>query len=452
MLKYFGTDGVRGVANQGLTPEMAFKLGRDGGYVLTKNKKDGEQAKVLVSRDTRISGQMLEYALISGLLSVGIEVLEVGVITTPGLSYLVRAQGADAGVQISASHNPVEDNGIKFFGSDGLKLSDEMEGEIEKLIDAKEDKLPRPSAKGLGTVTDFHEGSAKYLQFIENTIPEDLGGIKVVIDGANGASSALISRLFADCGVDFTTIATHPDGLNINDHVGATHTEKLQEEVVKQGAQLGLAFDGDADRCIAVDENGNEVDGDHIMYVLGSYLAEHGRLKKDTIVTTVMSNLGFTKALEKEGLKNVRTQVGDRYVSEEMRANGYNLGGEQSGHIIIYDLHNTGDGMLTGIQLLNIMKQTGKKLSELAADVTEYPQKLINVKVTDKKNWRNHPAIMAVIDKVEKAMNGDGRVLVRPSGTESLLRVMVEAPTEAAVNEYAEQIAQVVKAEMGTKD
>ena len=277
MLKYFGTDGVRGVANAGLTPEMAFKLGRDGGYVLTKDKKDGERAKVLVSRDTRISGQMLEYALISGLLSVGIEVLEVGVITTPGLSYLVRAQGADAGVQISASHNPVEDNGIKFFGSDGLKLSDAKEEEIEKLIDAPEDKLPRPSAEGLGTVTNYHEGASKYLQFIENTLPEELSGIKVVVDGANGAASALISRLFADMGVDFTTIATHPDGLNINDHVGATHTKKLQEEVVKQGAQLGLVFDGDADRCIAVDENGNEVDGDHIMYVIGSYLADHGR-------------------------------------------------------------------------------------------------------------------------------------------------------------------------------
>ena len=229
MLKYFGTDGVRGVANAGLTPEMAFKLGRDGGYVLTKDKKDGERAKVLVSRDTRISGQMLEYALISGLLSVGIEVLEVGVITTPGLSYLVRAQGADAGVQISASHNPVEDNGIKFFGSDGLKLSDAKEEEIEKLIDAPEDKLPRPSSEGLGTVTNYHEGASKYLQFIENTLPEELSGIKVVVDGANGAASALISRLFADMGVDFTTIATHPDGLNINDHVGATHTKKLQE-------------------------------------------------------------------------------------------------------------------------------------------------------------------------------------------------------------------------------
>lgn len=449
MLKYFGTDGVRGVANQGLTPEMAFKLGRDGGYVLTKEKKDDKQARVLVSRDTRISGQLLEYALISGLLSVGIEVLEVGVITTPGLSYLVRAQGADAGVQISASHNPVQDNGIKFFGSDGLKLSDEMEGEIEKLIDAKEDTLPRPSAKGLGTVTDFHEGSAKYLQFIENTIPEELDGIKVVIDGANGASSALISRLFADCGVDFTTVATHPDGLNINDHVGATHTEKLQEEVVKQGAQLGLAFDGDADRCIAVDENGNEVDGDHIMYVIGTYLAEHGRLKKNTIVTTVMSNLGFTKALERKGIKNVRTQVGDRYVSEEMRANGYNLGGEQSGHVIMSDYHNTGDGMLTGLHLMLVMKETGKSLSELLKDFKEYPQRLINVPVKDKKTWKQHQAILDAIDQVEKDLDGEGRIFVRPSGTQDLLRVMTEAPTQELADQYCEKVAEVVKEEMG---
>jgi phosphoglucosamine mutase len=450
MLKYFGTDGVRGVANSGLTPEMAFKLGRDGGYVLTQNKEDkSKQAKVLVSRDTRISGQMLEYALISGLLSVGIEVLECGVITTPGLSYLVRAQGADAGVQISASHNPVEDNGIKFFGSDGLKLSDEIEGKIETLIDAKEDTLPRPAAKGLGTVTDFHEGSSKYLQFIENTIPEDLGGIKVVIDGANGASSALISRLFADCGVDFTTIATHPDGLNINDHVGATHTEKLQEEVVKQGADMGLAFDGDADRCIAVDESGKQVDGDHIMYIIGTYLAEQGRLKKDTIVTTVMSNLGFTKALERKGLKNVRTQVGDRYVSEEMRANGYNLGGEQSGHVIMTDYHNTGDGMLTGLHLMLVMKQTGKKLSELLTDFKEYPQCLINVPVNQKKTWKEHQAILDSIKSVEADLGDDGRVLVRPSGTQDLLRVMVEGPTQEKTDACAKKIAAVVAQEMG---
>lgn len=450
MLKYFGTDGVRGVANAGLTPEMAFKLGRDGGYVLTKDKKDGERAKVLVSRDTRISGQMLEYALISGLLSVGIEVLEVGVITTPGLSYLVRAQDADAGVQISASHNPVEDNGIKFFGSDGLKLSDAKEEEIEKLIDAPEDKLPRPSAEGLGTVTNYHEGASKYLQFIENTLPEELSGIKVVVDGANGAASALISRLFADMGVDFTTIATHPDGLNINDHVGATHTKKLQEEVVKQGAQLGLAFDGDADRCIAVDENGNEVDGDHIMYVIGSYLADHGRLKKDTIVTTVMSNLGFTKALERRGLKNIRTQVGDRYVSEEMRANGYNLGGEQSGHVIISDYHNTGDGMLTGLHLLYVMKDTGKSLSELLSDFKEYPQRLINVPVENKKDWKEHKRITEAIEKVEKELSDEGRIFVRPSGTQSLLRVMTEAPTQELADKYCEEVAKVVEEEMGS--
>lgn len=450
MLKYFGTDGVRGVANAGLTPEMAFKLGRDGGYVLTKDKKDGERAKVLVSRDTRISGQMLEYALISGLLSVGIEVLEVGVITTPGLSYLVRAQGADAGVQISASHNPVEDNGIKFFGSDGLKLSDAKEEEIEKLIDAPEDKLPRPSAEGLGTVTNYHEGASKYLQFIENTLPEELSGIKVVVDGANGAASALISRLFADMGVDFTTIATHPDGLNINDHVGATHTKKLQEEVVKQGAQLGLAFDGDADRCIAVDENGNEVDGDHIMYVIGSYLADHGRLKKDTIVTTVMSNLGFTKALERRGLKNIRTQVGDRYVSEEMRSNGYNLGGEQSGHVIISDYHNTGDGMLTGLHLLYVMKDTGKSLSELLSDFKEYPQRLINVPVENKKDWKEHKRITEAIEKVEKELSDEGRIFVRPSGTQSLLRVMTEAPTQELADKYCEEVAKVVEEEMGS--
>ncbi|MDF7669451.1 phosphoglucosamine mutase [Lactobacillus sp. ESL0703] len=449
MLKYFGTDGVRGVANQDLSPELAFKLGRDGGYVLTKNKAKDQQAKVLVSRDTRMSGQMLEYALISGLLSVGIEVLEVGVITTPGLSYLVRAQGADAGVQISASHNPVQDNGIKFFGSDGLKLSDEMEGEIEKLIDAKEDTLPRPSAEGLGTVTDFHEGSSKYLQFIENTIPEDLDGIKVVIDGANGAASRLISRLFADCGVDFTTIATHPNGMNINDGVGATHTEKLQEEVVKQGAQLGLAFDGDADRCIAVDENGNEVDGDHIMYVLGTYMADGGRLKNDTIVTTVMSNLGFTKALERKGIKNVRTQVGDRYVSEEMRANGYNLGGEQSGHVIMSDYHNTGDGMLTGLHLMLVMKRTGKSLTELLADFKEYPQCLVNVPVDDKKSWREHQPILDVIKEVEADMAGEGRVLVRPSGTQSLLRVMAEGPTQEETDAYVKRITDVVEQEMG---
>ncbi|MCH3905323.1 MAG: phosphoglucosamine mutase [Lactobacillus sp.] len=452
MLKYFGTDGVRGIANKCLTPEMAFKLGRCGGYVLTQHKEDKTQpAKVLVGRDPRISGQMLQYALISGLLSVGIEVLNLGVITTPGVSYLIRAQGVDAGIQVSASHNPVEDNGIKFFGSDGYKLSDKTEEEIEKLIDAPEDKLPRPSAKGLGIVEEFPEAASKYLQFIEQTIPEELDGIKVVVDGGYGASAKLISRLFADMNADFTTINTDANGLNINDHAGSTHPEKLQKEVVAQGAQLGLAFDGDADRCIAVDEKGNIVDGDQIMYVLGTFMAENGRLKKDTIVTTVMSNFGLKKALEAKGLKNVRTKVGDRYVSEEMIKSGYNLGGEQSGHVIMFDYHITGDGMLTGLHLLYVMKKTGKSLSELLKDFKEYPQRLINVPVVHKETWQQNDRIMKAIDTVEKELGDNGRVLVRPSGTQSLLRVMTEGPDKETVDRYTEQIADVVRAEMGAE-
>ncbi len=274
----------------------------------------------------------------------------------------------------------------------------------------------------------------------------------MVIDGANGAASKLIPRLFSDLNVDFTTIATNPDGLNINDHVGATHTENLQKEVVKQHAQLGLAFDGDADRCIAVDENGNEVDGDHIMYILGTYMAEHGRLKKDTIVTTVMSNFGLKKALEAKGLKNVRTQVGDRYVSEEMLANGYNLGGEQSGHVIMFDYHITGDGMLTGLHLMYVMKQTGKSLSELLKDFKDYPQRLINVPVRNKQAWRDNKAIQDVIASVEKDLGDNGRVLVRPSGTQELLRVMAEGPTQAEVDQYVDRIVKVVEDEMGIAD
>lgn len=454
MVKYFGTDGVRGIANKGLTPELAFKLGRAGGYVLTQHADDKTNRtapRVLVARDTRASGQMLEYALISGLLSVGIEVLKLGVITTPAVAYLVRAQGADAGIMISASHNPAADNGIKFFGSDGYKLLDSEEEEIEAYLDATNDELPRPAAEGLGVVEDYPEASQKYLQFIEQTVSEDFGDIKVVVDGANGSTSGLVNRLFADIDADFTTIATSPDGININDHVGSTHPEKLAATVVEKGADIGLAFDGDGDRCIAVDENGQIVDGDKIMYILGTFFADRGRLKNDTIVTTVMSNIGLYKAIEKAGLKSVQTQVGDRYVVEEMRANGYNLGGEQSGHIILFDFHNTGDGMLTGIQLLNIMKQTGKKLSELAAPVKTYPQRLVNVPVSDKKHWQDHPAIVSIIDTVEKEMNGDGRVLVRPSGTQSLLRVMAEAPTQELVDKYVDQIADVVRNEIGVE-
>ena len=449
MGKYFGTDGVRGEANVELTPELAFKLGRCGGYVLSQHESADKRPRVLVGRDTRISGQMLESALIAGLLSVGIEVFQLGVISTPGVAYLTRVQKASAGVMISASHNPALDNGIKFFGGDGFKLVDEQELEIEALLDAPEDTLPRPSAEGLGTVEEFPEGLLKYSQFLEQTINGDLSGLTVCIDAANGATATTVNRLFADLETEFYTIGTKPNGLNINDGVGSTHPESLAAFVVEKGADAGLAFDGDGDRVIAVDELGNIVDGDKIMYICAKYLASKKRLKQDTIVTTVMSNLGFHKAVEEIGLRDVITQVGDRYVVEEMRKNDYNFGGEQSGHMIFLDFNTTGDGMLSGIQLLSIMKATGKKLSELAAEVTIYPQKLVNIRVSDKNGAMEVPAIKAVIDEAEAEMAGNGRILVRPSGTEPLLRVMAAAETDEKVEYYVEKIAAVVRAEIG---
>ncbi|PQD58688.1 phosphoglucosamine mutase [Enterococcus faecalis] len=451
MGKYFGTDGVRGIANKELTPELAFKLGRYGGYVLSKHEDSSRKPRVLVGRDTRISGEMLEQALIAGLLSVGIEVFQLGVISTPGVAYLTRLQKASAGVMISASHNPAEDNGIKFFGADGFKLVDNQEAEIEALLDAEEDTLPRPSAEGLGSLDEFPEGLLKYSQFLVQSIPGDLADMTVCLDAANGATATAVNRVFADLETDFYTMGTSPNGLNINDGVGSTHPEALAEMVVEKGADAGLAFDGDGDRIIAVDELGRIIDGDKIMYICAKYLAEKKRLKKDTIVTTVMSNLGFHKAVEEIGLKDVVTQVGDRYVVEEMRKNDYNFGGEQSGHMIFLDYNTTGDGMLSGIQLLNVMKQTGKKLSELADEVTIYPQKLVNIRVTDKNGAMEVPAIKAVVEQAEAEMNGEGRILVRPSGTEPLLRVMAEAPTQEKVDYYVDKIAEVVRAEIGVE-
>ncbi|WP_419155022.1 phosphoglucosamine mutase [Weissella minor] len=447
-LHYFGTDGVRGVANQELTPELAFRLGRMGGAVLTRHAED-RQARVLVGRDTRMSGEMLESALVAGLLSVGIEILRLGVISTPGVSYLVQAQNADAGVQITASHNPAEDNGIKFFGSDGFKLSDELEGEIEVLLDAPVDELPRPSAQGLGTVSNFPEGGAKYLSYLQTTIPDDLSGMNIAIDAANGATYNLVTNLFADLDADFNTMATTPDGLNINKGVGSTHPEAISAFTVENNAQVGLAFDGDGDRLIAADENGDIVDGDKIMFITGKYLAENGRLKQDTIVTTVMSNIGMYKAMAENDIKSVKTDVGDRYVVEEMVKSGYNLGGEQSGHVVFLDWANTGDGLLTALQLLHVMKATGKPLSALAAEMTSYPQVLINVQVQDKKIALENVAIKDAIASVEAEMNGNGRVLVRPSGTQDLLRVMVEAPTDELAQQYAEKIVKVVEEQVG---
>ena len=448
MGKYFGTDGVRGEANVELTPELAFKLGRFGGYVLSQHEE--ETPLVFVGRDTRISGEMLEHALIAGLLSVGIRVYKLGVIATPGVAYLVRTEKASAGVMISASHNPALDNGIKFFGGDGFKLDDDRELEIEDLLDAAEDTLPRPSAQGLGTVMEYPEGLRKYQEFLVSTGVQ-LEGMHVVLDTANGAASTSARQIFADLGAQLTVIGENPDGLNINAGVGSTHPEHLQEKVKEVGAAIGLAFDGDSDRLIAVDENGEIVDGDKIMYIIGSYLSSKGLLEKNTIVTTVMSNLGFHKALDAKGIQKEITAVGDRYVVEEMRKSGYNLGGEQSGHVVIMDYNTTGDGQLTGVQLTKIMQETGKKLSELAAEVTIYPQKLVNIHVENsmKDKAMEVPAIREIIEKMKTEMAGNGRILVRPSGTEPLLRVMAEAPTHEEVDYYVDTIAAVVQAEIG---
>ncbi len=448
MGRYFGTDGVRGEANVELTPELAFKLGRFGGYVLSQHET--ERPKVFVARDTRISGEMLESALIAGLLSVGIEVYKLGVLATPGVSYLVRTEKASAGVMISASHNPALDNGIKFFGNDGFKLADDQELEIEALLDAPEDTLPRPSAEGLGTLVDYPEGLRKYEKFLVTT-GTDLSGMTVALDTANGAASVSARDVFLDLNAEIAVIGEKPNGLNINDGVGSTHPEQLQELVKETGADLGLAFDGDSDRLIAVDETGEIVDGDRIIFIIGKYLSEKGLLAHNTIVTTVMSNLGFHKALDKQGINKAITAVGDRYVVEEMRSSGYNLGGEQSGHVIIMDYNTTGDGQLTAIQLAKVMKETGKSLSELAAEVTIYPQKLVNIRVENSMKDRamEVPAIANIIAKMEDEMAGNGRILVRPSGTEPLLRVMAEAPTDAEVDYYVDTIADVVRTEIG---
>ncbi|MGY3716853.1 phosphoglucosamine mutase [Sutcliffiella cohnii] len=448
MGKYFGTDGVRGIANSELTPELAFKLGRFGGYVLTK---DESRPKVLIGRDTRISGHMLEGALVAGLLSTGAEVMRLGVLSTPGVAYLTKALGAQAGVMISASHNPVQDNGIKFFGPDGFKLSDEQEAEIEALLDEEVDNLPRPVGSDLGQVNDYFEGGQKYLQFLKQTVDEDFSGLHVALDCAHGATSSLATHLFADLEADISTMGTSPNGLNINDGVGSTHPEELAKLVVEKGADVGLAFDGDGDRLIAVDEKGQIVDGDQIMFICAKYLSEQGRLRHNTVVSTVMSNLGFYKGLEAIEIGTKQTAVGDRYVVEEMKKGNYQLGGEQSGHIIFLDYNTTGDGMLTGLQLVNIMKATKKSLSELAAEMKKFPQLLVNVKVTDKHRVTENDRVKAVIDEVEAAMDGNGRVLVRPSGTEPLVRVMAEAPTEELCEQYVNKIVAVVKAEMGAE-
>ncbi|TBL68360.1 phosphoglucosamine mutase [Paenibacillus thalictri] len=445
MGKYFGTDGVRGVANHELTPELAYKIGRCGGYVLAGQV---EKPNVVIGRDTRISGPMLEAALVAGLLSIGANVIRLGVISTPGVAYLTRAMNADAGVMISASHNPVADNGIKFFGADGFKLSDETELEIERLLDAENDELPRPLGGEIGLVTDNEQAKFQYLNYVQSTVKHSFDGLRVVLDCAHGAAYELAPKVFREMGADVITIGAEPTGRNINDHCGSTHPEHLQKAVLEHKAHIGLAFDGDADRLIAIDETGAEVDGDFILSICGHALNQAGKLNHSTIVTTVMSNIGFFKGIEKVGLKAAKTAVGDRYVMEEMRKGGYNLGGEQSGHVIFLDYNTTGDGILTALQLVEIMAHTGKKLSELKMLMRKYPQVLVNVRVADKSKLKNNEAIEQAIAQVERELGDNGRVLVRPSGTESLIRVMAEGPDKEQVEAYVKQIVDTVVKEL----
>jgi len=442
MGKYFGTDGIRGVANKDLSIELTMKLGRVLGARLIE---EGKKPKVLIGRDTRISGEMLEGALIAGLVASGASVMKLGVISTPGVAYLTKNLDAFAGIMISASHNPVADNGIKIFQSDGSKLNDDIELEIEALLDKSIETLPCPIGGEIGTVESFKMGANKYINFLKSTIDTDLAGFKIALDPGHGAASNLARQLFVDLKADVITIGTSPNGLNINDGVGSTHPQQLQKLVTEEGADFGFAFDGDADRLIAVDNNGSIIDGDHILFIMGRYLHDCGRLKDGVIVSTVMSNLGFYKSVEAANLKSVATKVGDRYVLEEMLEKGYNLGGEQSGHIIMSDYLATGDGLLAAVQVANVIKKTGKTLAELAADMPKFPQLLENMHVIDKEAIQKNPEVLAKIAEVEDEMAGNGRVLVRASGTEQLLRVMVEAQTDELCKKYVSSIVEVAK-------
>lgn len=448
MGKYFGTDGIRGVAGKELTPELALKIGRAAG---TFFKSEDAKPRVVVGRDPRRSGDMLEAALTAGLLSVGVEVIRLGVMTTPGVAFLTKSLGAKAGAVISASHNPVEDNGIKFFGADGFKLSDDTEEKIERYLDdaLTIDTLPRLTGKEIGEVTDAFEGVQKYMAYLKSIVPGDLEGLKIVLDCANGAASHIAERLFIDLGAEVESFFCQPDGININVGCGSTQPQALQEKVVALGADVGLAFDGDADRLIAVDETGAIVDGDYILSYLGTRLAAEGALPGRTIVTTVMANLGLIRYLKKHHIDVRMTPVGDRYVVEAMLQGGFTLGGEQSGHIVFLNHGTTGDGLITALMLLTALKADGGKLSEKARVWEKYPQVLLNVRVREKNGWDTVPDIVQVIDEVSRRLGEEGRVLVRPSGTEPIIRVMVEGPEKAIIEQEARQIAQVIEKTLG---
>ncbi len=449
MGRLFGTDGVRGVANSELTPELAFNLGKAGAYVLSKQK---ERPVVLIGKDTRISGDMLEDALSAGILAVGGNVIKVGVLPTPAIAYLVRRYKADAGVVISASHNPFEYNGIKFFNNKGFKLDDNIEEDIEDIIIRNIDVNSHITGDKLGKCLEGSEDSLKmYVDFLKSTIDTDIKGMKVVLDCANGASYQAAERVYKELGADVTVIGNNPNGVNINEGCGSTHPERLQEDVVKNGAAVGLAFDGDADRLIAVDELGRVVDGDRTICICAKMLKDTGKLIENRVTATVMSNLGFHKYLENLGCVTDVTAVGDRYVLERMLKTGCIIGGEQSGHIIFLNHTTTGDGILSSLQLLKAMKLDGRKLSEMADDITIYPQVLRNAKVRNenKRKFEEDPDILADIGRIEQLLEGEGRILIRPSGTEPLVRVMLEGSDIESITKLAEELADSLSRKFG---
>ena len=441
MRKYFGTDGIRGIAGESLTADLSFKVGKALGKLLTEKK---EHPKVVIGRDTRISCDMIEQALTAGLTSTGVNVMTVGTIPTPAIAYLTKTIETDSGVMISASHNPYQDNGIKIFGPDGFKLSDEQELEIESLIDNSE-QIKNASFDKIGKLYSGNELTQKYIQHIKQSITGDLSDIKIALDCANGATTGVAPFIFGDLEADIETIGCQPNGTNINDNVGSTKINTISEFVKKNNVDVGFAFDGDGDRVLAVDAKGNIVDGDKIMFILAKHLKEQGELKDNMVVSTVMSNIGFYKAIEENGLQSVKTAVGDRYVVEEMRKNNYSLGGEQSGHIVLMNYATTGDGILTAVKLADIIKTSGKSLEELASEVNIYPQKLVNIKVVDKKAAMEDSEVLAECENVEKELEGNGRILLRASGTENLIRVMVEASSDELTDKYCEQVARIVR-------
>lgn len=449
MGRLFGTDGVRGIANSELTPELAFNLGKAGASVLGESRK---KPMIIIGKDTRVSGDMLENALTAGILAVGGNVIKVGVIPTPAVAYLVRHYEAQAGVVISASHNPFEYNGIKFFNSEGFKLDDAIEEKIEDLIIRGIDPNAHMTGEALGTCMEGEENAMEiYRRYLLSTIDVRLDGMTVVMDCANGASYKVAPRVYRDLGARVIPIGCSPNGVNINDHIGSTHPEKLQQKVREEHADIGLAYDGDADRLIVVDENGEVIDGDKTICICARMLKDDGKLAKNKVTATVMSNLGFHKYIEKMGADVDVTDVGDRYVLEAMLKSGCVIGGEQSGHIIFRDYSTTGDGVVSSLQFMKALKRSGRKPSELAAEITLYPQVLVNARVTGdgKTLYKKDEEVLRAVEIIEEKMAGDGRVLIRPSGTEPLVRIMIEGRDKDAISEMAQALADLISSKYG---